>query len=103
MYVRMSYWSCKPENRGEDAELFKNGAVPIMQAHQGFVQAMLLGGQDSEQRIAFTLWENPESYQKFVASPDLEKITLMFAHMYVDGKRPGPVCEYVVRACSVTN
>ena len=98
MYVRMSYWSCKPENWGEDRELFENGAVPIMRGHQGFVRAMLLGEKNAEQRIAFTMWESPEVYQKFVESPDLEKITKMFAHMYVDGKRPGPVCEYDVRA-----
>ena len=98
MYVRMAYWSCKPECWGEDAELFHDGAVPIMQAHQGFVRAMLLGEQKAEQRIAFTVWESPQAYEAFVASPDLEKITVMFSHMYVEGKRPGPIREYEVRA-----
>lgn len=98
MFVRMSYWSCKPENWGEDAVLFETGAVPIMQDHPGFVRAMLLGDAGAEQRIAFTVWQNPEAYAAFVDSPDLEKITSMFAHMYVDGKRPGPVKEYEVRA-----
>ena len=98
MYVRMAYWFCSPENWGQDADLFENGAVPIMQAHRGFVQAMLLGEADAEQRIAVTIWQSPQAYQSFVDSPDLEKITEMFSHMYVDGKRPGPIREYEVRA-----
>ena len=98
MFVRMSYWSCKPENWGEDRELFAKGAVPIMQGHEGFVQAMLLAEMGNEQRIAFTVWDSPAAYQKFVESPDLERITKMFAHMYVGGQRPGPVKEYDVRA-----
>ena len=98
VYVRMSHWSCKRENWGEDAELFKNGAVPMMQSHPGFVQAMLLGEDNAEQRIALTIWEDPESYRRFIQNPDLETITSMFAHMYVGGKLPGPVREYVVRA-----
>lgn len=98
MYVRMSYWSCKPEYRGEDARLFESGAVAIMSGHKGFVRAMLLGEEAGEQRIAFTVWSDAEAYRAFVRSPDLEKITTMFAPMYVDGKRPGPVKEYEVRA-----
>ncbi len=98
MYVRMSYWSCKQDNWGEDADLFRSGAVPIMRAHGGFVQAMLLGEDDAGERIALTVWEDPDAYRQFVESPDLERITSMFAHMYVDGKRPGPAREYVVRA-----
>lgn len=97
MYVRMSYWDCAPEFWGEDRKLFETGAVPIMQGHRGFVRAMLLATVGETRRIAFTMWENPEDYARFVASPDLEKITQMFAHMYVDGARPEPV-EYEVRA-----
>lgn len=59
---------------------------------------MLLGEDNGARRIALTVWESAEAYREFVASPDLERITAMFAHMYVDGKRPGPVREYVVRA-----
>ncbi len=103
MFVRMSYWSCKPEKWGQDAILFETGAVPIMQAHRGFVRAMLLGEAGAEQRIAFTVWESPQAYAEFVDSPDLETITTMFADMYVDGKRPGPVREYEVRAQGASN
>lgn len=98
MYVRMAYWSCKPENWGEDARLFENGAVPIMQRHKGFVRGMLLGEPEAAQRIAFTVWTDPDAYKAFVDSPDLEKITVMFAHMYVEDQRPGPIREYTVRA-----
>lgn len=98
MYVRMAHWSCSPENWGQDAELFETGAVPIMRTHDGFVRAMLLGKANAEQRIALTIWKSPDAYQDFVESPDLEKITVMFSHMYVEGKRPGPVHEYEVRA-----
>ena len=97
MFVRMSYWNCKKECWGEDSGLFASGAVPIMQGHGGFVRAMLLATSDSIQRIAFTVWTDPQSYQDFVLSPDLEKITQMFAHMYVVGDLPAPV-EYEVRA-----
>lgn len=97
MYVRMSYWNCAPAFWGEDKTLFETGAVPIMQKHPGFVRAMLLATVGETQRIAFTMWENPEDYGRFVESPDLEKITQMFAHMYVEGARPEPV-EYEVRA-----
>ena len=98
MYVRIAHWSCDPDHWNADADLFENGAVPIMRRHRGFVQAMLLGEENGARRIAFTVWESAEAYHEFVAGPDLERITAMFAHMYVDGKHPGPVCEYVVRA-----
>ena len=101
MYARLSYWSCDPVYRNADAELFENTAVPIMRGHRGFVRAMLLSEEAGEGRIAFTVWEDRKAYREFVESPDLEKITAMFAHMYVDGKRPGPICEYVVRAQGV--
>ena len=97
MLVRMAYWNCRQECWGEDSSLFRSGAVPIMQGHEGFIQAMLLATPDAEQRIAFTVWNSPESYQNFVQSPDLEKITKMFAHMYIEGNLPDPV-EYNIRA-----
>ena len=101
MYARLAYWSCDPDYRNADAELFENSAVPIMRGHRGFVRAMLLSEEEGAGRIAFTLWEDRSSYREFVESPDLETITAMFAHMYVDGKRPGPIREYEVRAQTV--
>ena len=98
MYVRMAHWSCDREYWEADTDLFENGAVPIMRRHRGFLQAMLLGEENGTGRIALTVWESAETYQEFAASPDLERITAMFAHMYVDGRRPGPICEYAVRA-----
>lgn len=97
MYVRMAHWNCRKECWGEDAALFESGAVPIMQGHAGFVRAMLLATPDDVQRIAFTVWQSKDAYQAFISSPDLEKITAMFAHMYVDGDRPQPE-EFTVRA-----
>ena len=97
MYVRMSYWKCRPECWGEDAELFESGAVPIMQTHAGFVRAMLLGTPRDPQRIAFTVWADREGYDAFVGSPDLQHIIEMFEHMYLPGGNPDPV-EYDVRA-----
>ncbi len=97
MYVRMSYWKCKEECRGEDSELFESGAVPIMQGHDGFVRAMLLATPGEAQRIAFTQWRDQDAYDAFVASPDLNKIIDMFEHMYLPGGNPDPV-EYEVRA-----
>ena len=97
MFVRMAYWNCRQECWGEDIELFESGAVPIMQGHDGFVRAMLLATPDADQRIAFTVWRDRAAYEAFVASPDLEKITQMFEHMYVDDDRPEPV-EYAIRA-----
>ncbi|MDE2791730.1 MAG: antibiotic biosynthesis monooxygenase [Paracoccaceae bacterium] len=98
MYVRIAHWSCDPDHWNADADLFENGAVPILRKYHGFVRAMLLGEDSGARRIALTVWESADAYRAFVASPDLERITAMFAHMYVDGKRPGPVHEYVVRA-----
>ena len=43
MRVRMSHWNCKPEFWGRDQALFEGQAVSIMQGHEGFVRAMLLG------------------------------------------------------------
>jgi len=103
MFVRMAYWTCKLEFWGADADLFHSEAVPTMQKHKGFVEARLLGEPGNGQRIAFTAWDSPEAYSRFVASPDLEKITVMFAHMYVDGVRPGPVREYEIRAQGTAN
>ncbi|WP_282604348.1 hypothetical protein [Pelagibius sp. Alg239-R121] len=99
MFVRMAYWNCKKDSWGEDSELFESDAVPIMQGHSGFVRAMLLATPGEVQRIAFTVWRDKAAYLTFVASPDLERITQMFAHMYVEGDRPEPV-EYEVRAQS---
>ncbi len=98
VHVRMAHWSCSPEYWGQDVDLFENGAVPIMRGHAGFVRAMLLGETNAERRIALTVWTSPGAYQSFVDSPDLEKITTMFSHMYVEGKHPGPVHVYEVRA-----
>ncbi|MGI9501081.1 MAG: antibiotic biosynthesis monooxygenase [Geminicoccaceae bacterium] len=97
MFARMAYWNCKQDCWGEDMKLFEQGAVPIMRGHEGFVRAMLLGTPGETRRIAFTVWRDRDAYAAFVASSDLEKITRMFAHMYVEGDRPEPV-EYEVRA-----
>ncbi|MFL2801719.1 MAG: hypothetical protein ACJ0DD_03030 [Paracoccaceae bacterium] len=82
MFVRMSYWKCKKEFWTEDFKLFNNGAVPIMKNHNGFIKAMLLGGKDSSERIAFTQWDNEQSYNSFSNHEDLKKIIKMFDHMY---------------------
>jgi hypothetical protein len=97
MFVRMAYWNCKQDCWGADAALFETGAVPVMQGHAGFVRAMLLAVPGSEQRIAFTVWQNKEAYRTFVEGPDLDRITRMFAHMYAEGNLPEPM-EYEVRA-----
>lgn len=97
MFVRMSYWNCRKESWGEDSKLFESGAVPIMRNHDGFVRAMLLATPGQSQRIAFTVWTDRAAYQNFVESPDLDEITRMFAHMYVEGALPESV-EYEVRA-----
>ncbi len=97
MFVRMAYWNCRPECWGEDRELFESFAVPTMTGHDGFVRAMLLATPNEAQRIAFTLWTDRAAYDRFVASPDLQKITDKFAHMYIEGAVPDPV-EYEVRA-----
>lgn len=97
MFVRMAHWKCKPDCWGEDQALFESGAVPIMQGHAGFVRAMLLGRPDGVERIAFTVWQDRAAYDRFCASPDLARITEMFAHMYVEGEHPKPD-EFTVRA-----
>lgn len=97
MLVRMAHWKCRPECWGEDQALFASGAVPIMQGHEGFVRAMLLGRPDGVERIAFTVWQDGAAYERFCKSPDLARITAMFAHMYVAGEPPQPD-EFVVRA-----
>ena len=97
MFVRMSYWKCLQSCWGEDIKLFESGAVKIMQQHDGFVRAMLLAISGESQRIAFTTWDTPEDYAKFVKSPDLQKIIEMFEHMYEEGGAPSPI-EYEVRA-----
>ena len=97
MFVRLSYWKCLPEYWGADRELFESSAVKIMAAHEGFVRAQLLGTPGGSQRIAFTTWANKADYEKFVKSPDLQNIIVMFEHMYEKGGSPAPV-EYEVRA-----
>ncbi len=97
MIDRMSSWNCRSECWGEDRETFHAMAVPIMQAHDGFVEAMLLAEPEKDQRIAFTVWRDQTAYDAFCAHPDLEKITRIFAHMYVEGIRPRPM-DYEVRA-----
>ena len=79
MRVRMSHWNCKPEFWGRDQALFEGQAVPIMQG------------------IAFTVWTDQDAYAGFRASPDLARITDMFAPMYVDGAPPRP-SDFEVRA-----
>lgn len=98
MYVRMAFWRCKEDCWGEDAELFASRAISMMRTQDGFIRAMLLGVERAGQRIALTVWESPDAYRRFEQSRLLEEITSMFAHMYVDGKPPGPIREYVVRA-----
>ena len=97
MFVRMSHWNCRAECWGEDRSLFESGAVPIMQRQPGFVRAMLLGRPGTVHRIAFTVWKSESAYRDFVASADLQVITDMFAHMYIEGAVPEPV-EYEIRA-----
>ena len=97
MLVRMSHWNCKPEFWGRDQALFEGQAVPIMQGHEGFVRAMLLGVPEKTDRIAFTVWTDQDAYAGFRASPDLARITDMFAPMYVDGALPRP-SDFEVRA-----
>lgn len=97
MLVRMAQWKCSPDYWGADRELFEGAAVPIMQGHDGFVQAMLLAVPETPERIAFTVWRDAEAYERFCQSPDLARITGLFAHMYVDGAPPVPA-DYEVRA-----
>lgn len=97
MFVRMSHWKCKKEFWTEDFKLFNKGAVSIMENHSGFIKAMLLGGKNTSERIAFTMWENEEAYSNFSRHKDLEKIIKMFEHMYEKNGSPKPF-EYEVRA-----
>ena len=99
MHVRMAHWDCHPDYWGDDRKLFCAGAVPIMRRHEGFVEAMLLATEGSTRRVALTIWVDKETYQQFASSPDLEKITAMFEHMYCDGIRPSPT-DFDVRAHS---
>ena len=99
MYVRMAYWKCRAEHWGEDSRLLEKDAFPIMRGHSGFVRSMLLGTPGGPQRVTFTIWANRVSYDRFMDSPDLDRITDMFSHMYLPGGHPDPV-EYEVRARS---
>lgn len=88
MLVRMARWECRPDTREAAAELFENGALPILARQPGSRGAMLLAEPDSGRRIAFTVWEDETSYRRFVASDAMREITEMFAPMYVDGALP---------------
>ena len=97
MIARLAYWDCKEEFWGRDVELFESGAVPIMRSHSGFQEAKLLGEVGETRRIALTFWTDKESYDRFVESADLPRITEMFAEMYCEGTLPAPI-EFEVRA-----
>ncbi len=88
MLVRMARWECRPEARERAADLFENGALPILSRQPGARGAMLLAEPDSGRRIAFTVWDDETSYRQFVASDAMREITEMFAPMYVDGALP---------------
>ena len=99
MIVRLAFWACKQAQWGNDKKLFESSAVPLMQAHPGFIQAKLLGKKKDTERIAFTVWEDEASYEAFLASDAFRDITEMFAPMYVDGSLPQGQ-TYEVRASS---
>ena len=89
MLVRMASWECRPDAREAAADLFENGALPILARQPGARGAMLLADPDGgTRRIAFTVWEDEASYRRFVESDAMREITEMFAPMYVDGARP---------------
>ena len=88
MLVRMARWECRPEVREQAAELFENGALPILARQPGARGAMLLAEPGTGGRIAFTLWDDEASYRQFVGSDAMRRITEMFAPMYVDGALP---------------
>ncbi len=88
MLVRMARWECRPEVREQAAELFENAALPILARQPGARGAMLLAEPNSGRRIAFTVWDDEESYRQFVESDAMREITEMFAPMYVDGALP---------------
>ena len=91
MYIRMSHWKCKPECREDAARLFESDAVPMMRAHHGFVQALLLARPGQSERIAFTVWADHTAYEDFAHSDDLARIIRMFKHMYLPDGHPDPV------------
>lgn len=88
MFVRMAHWFCKPECWDEAARLFEEGALPILARQAGAVAAQLVGEPGGNERIAVTVWEDEATYKDFLVSRDMQTITEMFAHMYVDGKPP---------------
>ncbi len=88
MFVRMSHWQCKPECWAEAEALFDDGALPILEKASGIMGAHLLGEPGTGQRVAHTVWTDRAAHDAFAASADMERITRMFAHMYVDGQRP---------------
>ena len=97
MLVRMARWECRPEAREQAAELFENGALPILAEQPGARGAMLLAEPDTNRRIAFTIWDDEASYRQFVESDAMREITEMFAPMYVDGALPVGSAFEVVR------
>lgn len=99
MIVRLAFWACNRAQWGNDKKLFESSAVPLMQAHPGFIQAKLLGKKNDTDRIAFTVWENETAYEAFLASDAFRDITEMFASMYVDDSLPQGQ-TYEVRASS---
>ena len=98
MLVRIARWECRPEAREQAAELFENGALPILARQPGARGAMLLAEPDSSRRIAFTIWDDEASYRQFVESDALREITEMFAPMYANGAPP-LASEFEVLRC----
>ena len=88
MLVRLARWECKPEAQEEAAALFEHGALPILTRQPGARGAMLLAEPDGNRRIAFTMWEDEESYRAFVESDAMREITEMFAPMYAHDLQP---------------
>ena len=84
----MARWECRPEAREQAADLFENGALPILARQPGARGAMLLAEPDGTRRIAFTIWDDEVSYRRFVESDAMREITEMFAPMYAGGARP---------------
>ena len=98
MLVRLAYWNCAEAHWGKDRDLFVSMAVPIMQQHDGFVEARLLAIPNSPRRIAFTAWRDRAAHEEFAASLDLERITAAFEPMYVHGERPNAETFEVIAA-----
>ena len=88
MLVRIARWKCRPEAREKAAELFENGALPILAQQPGARGAMLLAEPNGTGRIAFTVWDDEASYRRFVESDAMREITEMFAPMYAGGALP---------------